>query len=156
MFDRSAVDGDDDDVDVDVDGSYKDTRHSALLSQSTANGHVSSVLPPLLLYHPAPLRPFIQGIKSVSSFAIQCLRIAANIAQFVVIIQDIEPHNVRRHHQFQNVDGYAKTGERERGGKAEGGRVWQPYKVQPEAVVTHQQSKAGKRGEGNREREKRR
>lgn len=28
----------------------------------------------------------------------------ANIAQFVVIIQDIELHNVRRHHQFQNVD----------------------------------------------------
>jgi len=33
-----------------------------------------------------------------------CLRLAANIAQFVVIIQDIEPHNVRRHHQFQNAD----------------------------------------------------
>lgn len=155
MFDRSAVDGDDDDVDVDVDGSYKDTRHSALLSQSTANGHVSSVLPPLLLYHPAPHRPFIQGIKSVSSFAIQCLRIAANIAQFVVIIQDIEPHNVRRHHQFQNVDGYAKTGEREREKRKEGG-FGNPIRCNQRLLLhTNRARQAKEEKETERERERR-
>lgn len=50
MFDRSTDDDDgrhDDDEDDDDydDGSYKDTRHSesvCALSQSTANGHVSS------------------------------------------------------------------------------------------------------------------
>lgn len=78
-----------------------------LLSQSTANGHVSSDVPPL-----PP--PSTENQERLLSFAIQCLRLAANIAQFVVIIQDIEPHNVRRHHQFQNVDGYAKSGRGER------------------------------------------
>lgn len=112
-----------------------------LLSQSTANGHVSSHVPPVPL---PPLPPPTENQERLLSFAIQCLRLAANIAQFVVIIQDIEPHNVRRHHQFQNVDGYAKSGggvwegESERQGERgrEGGRsVWQPYKVQPELLL---------------------
>lgn len=76
-----------------------------LLSQSTANGNVSSDVPPL----PTPPPLSTENQERLLSFAIQCLRLAANIAQFVVIIQDIEPHNVRRHHQFQNVDGYAKS-----------------------------------------------
>lgn len=138
MFDRSTDDDDgrhddeDDDDDYD-DGSYKDTRHSesvCALSQSTANGHVSSPgAPPSVRVKSRRRRRSPLPPPPPFAIIIQCLRLAANIAQFVVIIQDIEPHNVRRHHQFQNVDGYAKSGRG--GGRGQGN----PIRLQPELLL---------------------
>lgn len=119
--------------------------HTALSVCSLSQQQMAMCLPTYPLCHSPP--PPTENQERPLSFAIQCLRLAANIAQFVVIIQDIEPHNVRRHHQFQNVDGYAKSGgggvgswERKAGRERKGGRevgrsVWQPYKVQPELLL---------------------
>lgn len=129
MFDRSAVDGDDDDV----DGSYKDTRHSALLSQSTANGHVSSVVPPLFLYHTAPPPPFYRESRAsphLPSNVCDLLQILRNLSSLyrilnLIICDDII--NFKMLTATQRMEGRGRESGWEEG-------FWQPYKVQPELL----------------------
>lgn len=127
MFDRSTDDDDgrhddeeDDDVDYD-DGSYKDTRHSesvCALSQSTANGHVSSPgAPPSVRVKSRRRRrsPLPPPHLPSSSNVCDLLQILRNLSSLYRILNLIMCDDIIN---FKMLTATRRVGEGEGGGKA--------------------------------------